>query len=76
LPKIVHTKPYSQVNLGESATINRFYCWITEYALSFFSARRLAAGFLVVFLTGFIVLRIYSSRAIARMRNGHDPYAV
>ena len=36
----------------------------------------LAAGLLVVFLTAFIVLKIYSSRAIARMRNGHDPYAV
>ena len=36
----------------------------------------LAAGFLVVFLTAFIVLRIYSSKSIARMRNGHDPYAV
>jgi len=35
-----------------------------------------AAGILVVFLTAFIVLRIYSSRSIARMRNGHDPYAV
>jgi hypothetical protein len=36
----------------------------------------LAAGVLVVFLTAFIVLKIYSSRSIARMRNGHDPYAV
>jgi hypothetical protein len=36
----------------------------------------LAAGILVVFLTAFIVLRIYSSRSIARMRNGHDPYAL
>jgi hypothetical protein len=36
----------------------------------------LAAGILVVFLTAYIVLRIYSSRSIARMRNGHDPYAL
>jgi hypothetical protein len=36
----------------------------------------LAAGILVVFLTAFILLKIYSSRSIARMRNGHDPYAV
>jgi hypothetical protein len=36
----------------------------------------LAAGILVVFLTAFIVLKIYSSRSIARMRNGHDPYAI
>jgi hypothetical protein len=36
----------------------------------------LAAGILVVFLTAFVVLKIYSSRSIARMRNGHDPYAV
>ena len=36
----------------------------------------LAAGILVVFLTAFIVLKIYSSRSIARMRNGHDPYAL
>jgi hypothetical protein len=36
----------------------------------------LAAGILVVFLTALIVLKIYSSRSIARMRNGHDPYAV
>jgi hypothetical protein len=36
----------------------------------------LAAGILVVFLTAFIVLKIYSSKSIARMRNGHDPYAV
>jgi len=36
----------------------------------------LAAGILVLFLTAFIVLRIYSSKSIARMRNGHDPYAV
>jgi hypothetical protein len=36
----------------------------------------LAAGILVVFLTAFIVLKIYSSRSFARMRNGHDPYAV
>ncbi len=36
----------------------------------------LAAGILVVFLIAFIVLKIYSSRSIARMRKGHDPYAV
>jgi hypothetical protein len=36
----------------------------------------LAAGILVVFLTAFIVLKIYSSKSAARMRNGHDPYAV
>jgi hypothetical protein len=36
----------------------------------------LAAGILVVFLTAFIVLKIYSSRSIARMRKGHDPYAL
>jgi hypothetical protein len=36
----------------------------------------LAVGILVVFLTAFIVLKIYSSRSIARMRRGHDPYAV
>jgi hypothetical protein len=36
----------------------------------------LIAGVLVVFLTAFILLRIYSSRSIARMRNGQDPYAV
>ena len=36
----------------------------------------IAAGILVVFLTAFIVLKIYSSKSIARMRNGHDPYAV
>ena len=36
----------------------------------------LLAGILIVVLTAFIVLRIYSSRSIARMRNGLDPYAV
>jgi len=36
----------------------------------------LAAGILVLFLTGFILLKIYSSKSAARMRNGHDPYAV
>jgi hypothetical protein len=36
----------------------------------------LAAGILVVFLTAFILLKIYSSKSIARMRKGHDPYAV
>jgi hypothetical protein len=35
-----------------------------------------AAGILVVFLTAFIVLKIYSSKSFARMRNGHDPYAL
>jgi hypothetical protein len=36
----------------------------------------LAAAVLVVFLTAFVVLRIFSYRSIARMRNGHEPYAV
>lgn len=36
----------------------------------------LAAGILVVFLTASIVLKIYSSRSFARMRKGHEPYAV
>jgi hypothetical protein len=36
----------------------------------------LAAGILISFLTAFIVLKIYSSKSVARMRNGHDPYAV
>ncbi|MGD0028409.1 MAG: metal-dependent hydrolase [Candidatus Bathyarchaeia archaeon] len=36
----------------------------------------LAAEVLVAFLTALIVLKIYSSKSIARMRNGHDPYAV
>jgi polyferredoxin len=36
----------------------------------------LAAGILVVFLTAFIVLKIFSSKSAASMRNGHDPYAV
>jgi len=36
----------------------------------------LAAGILVVFLTAYILLRIYSSRSVARMRTGHDPYAL
>jgi uncharacterized membrane protein AbrB (regulator of aidB expression) len=36
----------------------------------------LAAGILVVFLTAFVVLKIYSSRSIARMRKGNDAYAV
>jgi hypothetical protein len=36
----------------------------------------LAAGTLVVLLIAYIVLRIYSSRSVARMRNGHDPYAL
>jgi hypothetical protein len=36
----------------------------------------LAAGILMVFLTAYIMLRIYSSRSIARMRKGHDPYAL
>ncbi|MGD0804834.1 MAG: metal-dependent hydrolase [Candidatus Bathyarchaeia archaeon] len=35
-----------------------------------------AAGILIVFLTAYTVLRIFSSRAIARMRRGLDPYAV
>jgi hypothetical protein len=36
----------------------------------------LGAGILVAFLTAFIVLKIYSSRSISRMRSGHDAYAV
>ena len=36
----------------------------------------LTVGILIVFITAFIVLRIFSSRAIARMKNGLDPYAV
>jgi hypothetical protein len=36
----------------------------------------LGAGVLVVFLVAFFVLRIFSSRAIARMMKGNDPYAV
>ena len=36
----------------------------------------LAAGILVVFLTAFIVIKIYSSKSISRMRKGHDAYAV
>jgi hypothetical protein len=36
----------------------------------------LAAGILVVFLTAFIILKIYSSKSIARMKDGHDPYAL
>ncbi len=36
----------------------------------------LAAGILIVFLVAFVVLRIFSSRAVARMLQGHDPYAV
>ena len=36
----------------------------------------LAGGILVVFLTAFIVLEIYSSKSSARMRNGGDPYSL
>ncbi len=36
----------------------------------------LAAGLLVVFLTAFIVLKIYSSRSMSSMRKGKDAYAV
>jgi hypothetical protein len=36
----------------------------------------LTAGILIVFLVAFVVLRIFSSRAVARMLQGHDPYAV
>ena len=36
----------------------------------------LAAGILLVFSTAFIVLKIYSSRSISRMRKGNDAYAV
>jgi len=35
-----------------------------------------AAGILILFLTASIVLKIYSSKSVARMRSGHDPYAV
>jgi len=35
-----------------------------------------AAGALLLFLTAFILLKIYSSKSAARMRKGHDPYAV
>jgi hypothetical protein len=59
----------SGVALG--AYLNR-----SSYIISTSDLPYLAAGTLVVFLTAFIVLKIYSSRSIARMRNGHDPYAV
>jgi hypothetical protein len=36
----------------------------------------LAAGIFVVLLTAFILLKIYSSKSIARMRKDHDPYAL
>ncbi len=36
----------------------------------------LATGVLVVFLTAFIILKIYSSRSISRMKKGNDAYAV
>jgi hypothetical protein len=36
----------------------------------------LAAGILILFLTAFILLKIYSSKSATRIRNGHDPYAV
>jgi len=36
----------------------------------------LLAGILIIVLIAFIVLKIYSSKSVARMRNGHDPYAV
>jgi len=36
----------------------------------------LASGIFAVFLTAFIVLKIYSSKSIARMRKDHDPYAL
>jgi hypothetical protein len=36
----------------------------------------LAAGILLVLLTAFIVLKIYSSRSLASMRKGNDAYAV
>jgi hypothetical protein len=47
-----------------------------SYALFAANFPYLAAGIFVVFLTAYIVLRIYSSRSIERMRNGHDPYAL
>ena len=36
----------------------------------------LAAGTLLLFLTAFFVIRIYSSKSISRMRKGEDAYAV
>jgi uncharacterized membrane protein AbrB (regulator of aidB expression) len=36
----------------------------------------LAAGILLVFLIAIVVLKIYSSRSVTRMRNGQNPYAV
>jgi hypothetical protein len=36
----------------------------------------LGAGILVVFLTAFIVLKIYSSKSISRMKKGDEAYAV
>lgn len=36
----------------------------------------LAAGILVVFLTAFVILKIYSSRSIASMKKGQEAYAV
>jgi hypothetical protein len=36
----------------------------------------LAAGVLIVFLTAFVILRIYSSRSISNMKKGTDAYAV
>ena len=36
----------------------------------------LAAGILLIFLTAFIVLKIYSSKSASKMKNGGDPYAV
>ncbi len=48
----------------------------SSYGTSISNLPYLAAGILIVFLTAFIVLKIYSSRSIVRMRNGLDPYAV
>lgn len=36
----------------------------------------LAAGVLIVFVTAFIIVKVYSSRSIASMRKGKDAYAV
>jgi hypothetical protein len=36
----------------------------------------LAVGIGTVFFTAFILLKIFSSRSVLRMKNGHDPYAV
>jgi hypothetical protein len=57
------------VGLGAYLNPNSFSSFVSNLPY-------LAAGILVIFLTAFIVLKIYSSKSAARMRNGHDPYAV